>query len=107
MFPQVSKQREWKNIKKRDCRTIFKTCQISMMGCLYKNTTAKSFIVNVWYGCKYTTEVMQDSKINLKWINTKMLKKTAHFFNVDFAEDISMYGYPKISEAAVRTCITT
>ena len=31
-----------------------------------KNTTAKRFIIDVWYGCKYTTVVVQDSKINLK-----------------------------------------
>ena len=40
-------------------------------------------------------------------MNTKMLEKTVHFFNVDLAEDISTYGFPKTSEAAVRTCTTT
>ena len=40
-------------------------------------------------------------------MNTKMLQKTVHFFNVVFAEDICMQGYPKISEVAVRTCTTT
>ena len=40
-------------------------------------------------------------------MNTKMLQKTVHFLNVDFAEDISMQAYPKISEVAVRTCTTT
>ena len=40
-------------------------------------------------------------------MNTKMLEKTVYFFNVDLAEDISTQGYPKISEAAVRTCTTT
>ena len=36
-----------------------------------------------------------------------MLKKTVHVFNVDLAEDISTKGYPKILEAAARTCTTT
>ena len=40
-------------------------------------------------------------------MNTKMLEKTVHFLNLDFAEYISMQGYPKISEVAVRTCTTT
>ena len=40
-------------------------------------------------------------------MNTKMLEKTVHLFNVDLAEDISMQEYPKISEAAVCTCATT
>ena len=31
---------------------------------------------------------MQDSKIYLKLINTKILEKTVHLFNVDLAEDI-------------------
>ena len=36
-----------------------------------------------------------------------MLEKIEHFFNVDLAKDISTQGYPKISEAAARTCATT
>ena len=64
-------------------------------------------MINVWYGCKYTPEVVQDSKINLKWINTKILEKTVHFFGVDVTEDTDKLGYPKISEATVRTCVTT
>ena len=55
-----------------------------MMELFYENTKAKSFIINVWHCFKYNPEVVQDSKIN-----TKMLKKTVHLFNVDFAEDIS------------------
>ena len=51
--------------------------KISMMEHICENTTAKTFIIDVWYGSKYTPEVVQDSKINLKWINTKMLEKTA------------------------------
>ena len=39
-------------------------------------------------------------------MNTKILEKNVHFFNVDFAEDIPMQGYPKISDVAVRTCTT-
>ena len=35
-----------------------------------ENTTANSLIIDVWYGSKYTPpEVVQDSKINLKWMN--------------------------------------
>ena len=64
-------------------------------------------MINVWYGCKYTPEVVQDSKINLKWINTKILEKTVHFFSVDVTEDTDKLGYPEISEATVRTCVTT
>ena len=65
-------------------------CQISMMGRFCKTTTVKSFIIDDWYGCKYTAEIVKDSKINLKWMKTKMLEKTVHFFNVDFTQDISM-----------------
>ena len=36
-----------------------------------------------------------------------MLEKTVNFFNMDLAKDISMPGYPNISEAAVLTCTTT
>ena len=28
-------------------------------------------------------------------MNTKMLEKTVHFFNVDLAEDIPRQGYPR------------
>ena len=45
IFIEVSKQRKWKK--------------------------TKSFIIDVWYGYKCTPEVVQDSKINLKWMNTK------------------------------------
>ena len=62
----------------------------------YKNEAAEPYlsimerfcIIDVWYGSKYTPEVVQDSKINLKWMDTKMLEKTVHFFNVDLVEDI-------------------
>ena len=79
-----------KLLKNEDAEPYLEPCQLSIMGRFWKNTTAKSFITDVWYGCKNTTEVVQDSKINLKWMNTKMLEKTVHFLNVDFAEDISM-----------------
>ena len=49
-------------------------------------------IINVWYGPKYTPEVVQDSKISLKWINTKIMEKTVDFINVDLVEDIPTYG---------------
>ena len=35
-----------------------------------------------------------------------MLEKTVHFFNVDLAEDIPTYDYPKILEAEVCTFTT-
>ena len=35
-----------------------------------------------------------------------MLKKTVPVFNADLVEDTPTKGYPKISEAAVRTCAT-
>ena len=38
-------------------------------------------------------------------MNTKILEKTVHFFNVDLADDIPTQGYPKISETAVCTCL--
>ena len=50
---------------------------------------------------------MQDSMIDWKCMNTKILKKTVHFFNMKLADDILTQGYAKISEAAVHTCITT
>ena len=50
----------------------------------------KRFIIDVWYGSKYTPEVVQDSKIDLKCMNTKILKKTVYFFNVNLTEDIPM-----------------
>ena len=80
IFIQVykrSKSGKVENIKKRGCREPF---QISIMG--------RVCIIGVWYGSKYTPEVMQDSKIYLKLINTKILEKTVHLFNVDLAEDI-------------------
>ena len=79
-------QRNWKMLKKEAPEPYLELCQISMIKRFYENTTAKSLTIDVWYGSKYTPEVVQDSKINLKWINTKMLEKTVHFFNV---EDIS------------------
>ena len=50
---------------------------------------------------------MQDSMIDWKSMNTKILKKTVRFFNMNLAHDIITYGYPKTSEAATHTCITT
>ena len=48
----------------------------------------KNVFKDVRYGSKYTPEVVQNSKIDLKYMNTKMLEKALHFFNVDLAEDI-------------------
>ena len=55
-----------KLLKNEAAEQYLEPCQISIIGRFCKNTTAKSFIIDVWYGCKYTTEVAQDSKINLK-----------------------------------------
>ena len=82
-----------KILKNEAAEPYLEPCQISMMERFCENTTAKSFIIDVWYGSKYTPEVVQDSKINLKWMNTKMMEKTLHFFNVDLPEDISTRGY--------------
>ena len=92
-----------KIFKNEAAEPYLEPCQISKMEGFCKNAMAKSFIIDLWYGCKYTSEVVQDSKINLKWMNTKMLEKTVHFFNVHLPEDISTQEYPKISEAEVRT----
>ena len=77
-----------KILKNEAAEPHLEPCQISIMGRFWKNATAKSFIIDVWYGCKYTTEVVQDSKINLKWMNTKMLEKTA------FIQCRHCRGYP-------------
>ena len=47
----------------------------------------KSFITDVWYGSEHTLGVVQDSKINLKWISAKKLEKTVHFLNMDLARN--------------------
>ena len=65
MFIQVSKRRKWINIKQRGCRIVRKTLPNIITGLF----------------------LHQDSKINLKWMNTKMQEKTVHFFNVDLAQD--------------------
>ena len=96
-----------KILKNEAAEPYLKPCQISIMERFCENTTPKSFIIHVWYGYKYTPEVVQDSKINLKRMNTKMLEKTVHFFNVDLAEDIPTPGYPQISDWAVLACTTT
>ena len=41
-------------------------CQISLVERFCENTTAKTFTIDVWYGSKYTPEIVQDSKINLE-----------------------------------------
>ena len=73
--------------KNKAVEPYLKPCQISIM--------ERFCIIDVWYGSKYTPEVAQNSKINLKWMNTKMLEKTVHFFNVDLVEDIPRQGYPR------------
>ena len=96
IFIQVSKQRKRKKIKKRGYRALYLgPSKIFMIGRQCENTTVKGYIINVWYDFKHTPEVAQDSKINLKWINTKMLEKTVHFLNVDLAEDILRSDIPR------------
>ena len=56
-FTQVSKQRKWENIKNWG-EPYSEPCQISVMEHLCENTMAKSFVIDVWYGCKYTPEVV-------------------------------------------------
>ena len=55
---QIAKQREWKILKNDAAETYLEPCQLSIMECLH--------IADVWYGCKYTPEVVPDSKICLK-----------------------------------------
>ena len=69
-----------KILKNEAAEPYLKPCQISIMGHFY--------IIDVCYDSKYTPVVVQDSKVNLKWINTKMLEKTVHFFNADLVENI-------------------
>ena len=77
-----------KYLKNEAAESYLEPCSLSMMEHFCENRTAKTFIIDVWHASKYTLEVVQDSKINLKWMNTKMVKKTVHFVNVDLAEDI-------------------
>ena len=56
----------------------------------------KRFIIDVWYGSKYTAEVVQDSKIGLKWMSAEMLEKTVHFHNMDLAGDTPRRDIPSI-----------
>ena len=72
--------------------------KMSMIERFCENTTVKNYVIDVWYDTKHTPEVVQDPKINLKWMNTKMLEKTAHFFNVDFAEDILRSDIPRFQK---------
>ena len=53
-------------LKNKAAEPSLEPCQISMIECFCENTTVESFIIDVWYGCKYTSEVVQDSQINLK-----------------------------------------
>ena len=45
--------------KKQGCRAVFRA--LSKIGHFCENATAKTFIIDVWYGSKYTPEVVQDS----------------------------------------------
>ena len=47
-----------KILKNEAAQPYLEPCQISLVKCFCKNTTAKSFMKDVWYGCKYTPEVV-------------------------------------------------
>ena len=55
---QIAKQRKWKILKNDAAETCLKPWQISMMERFCENTTAKNFIIDVWYCSKYTPEVV-------------------------------------------------
>ena len=59
-----------KILKNEAAEPYLTPCQIFMTEHFCENTTTKSFIIHVWYGSQYTSEVMQDSKIDLNWMNT-------------------------------------
>ena len=67
-----------KYFKNEDAEPYLEPCPLSMMEYFCENTTAKTFVIDVWYASKCTLEAVQDSKINLKWMNTKMVKKNVH-----------------------------
>ena len=84
-YPNEKKR---KNIKKICHRAVFRTLSNIYDGAFLRKYNcwmflSKRFIFDVWYGSKYTPEVVQDSIINLKWISSKMLQKTVHFLNVN------------------------
>ena len=85
-----SKKESGKIFKNEAAEPYLETYQISMMERFCENTTAKSFIIDGWYGSKYTPEVLQDSKINFKWINTILLQKTV------FLQCRPWKGYPYV-----------
>ena len=61
IFIQVYKWRKsgkWKILKNDAAETYLEPCQLSIMECLH--------IADVWYGSKYTPEVVPDSKICFK-----------------------------------------
>ena len=62
-YPDKENGKIFKNVA---AEPYLKPCQISMMEHFLEFTTAKIFIIYVWYGCKYTPGVVQDFKINLK-----------------------------------------
>ena len=55
-----------KILKNEAGELYLQTCQIFQMERFCENTTAKTYIIDVWYGSKYTPEIVQDCKINLK-----------------------------------------
>ena len=58
-----------KILKNEAAVSYLKPCQISIM--------ERFCITDVCYGSNYTPEVVQNSKINLKLMNIKMLEKTS------------------------------
>ena len=71
IFILVSKQRKWKNIKKRGYRALFRNLPNIYGGALLQ--IYNGYIIDVWQGSIYAPDVLQDCKDNLKWMNTKML----------------------------------
>ena len=55
----------------------------------------KRFIIDIWYGSKYTPKVVQEWKINLKKMSPKMVEKTVHFLNVELAGGRDIQRYQK------------
>ena len=54
-YPNKDSEKIFKN---EAAESYLEPCEISMMERFSENTTAKSFIKDVWYGSKYIPEVM-------------------------------------------------
>ena len=82
--------------KKQGCTAIFRTLPNIYDGSFLRKYKRPKALSYVCYGSKYIPEVVQDSKINLKWMNSKMLEKTTFlqcgpftgYTYVDISQDI-------------------